>query len=40
MDCEDQERVDIVVGARLGLLKVEAHFVLSGIETVEVEVVT
>ena len=38
-DYEDLERVDTIVGARLGLLKVEAHFVLSGIEVVGVEVV-
>ena len=39
MGCEDLERVDIIVGARLGLSKVEAHFALSEIEVVEVEVV-
>ena len=37
MDCEDLGQVDIMVEAYLGSLRVEAHFVLSGIEVVEVE---
>ena len=35
---EGRERVDTIVEACLRLSKVEAHFVLSGIEVVEVEV--
>ena len=38
-DYEDLEQVDIVVEAHLGLLKAEAHFVLSGTVVVEAEVV-
>ena len=34
---EGLEQVDRVVEARLRLSKIEAHFVLSGIEVVEVE---
>ena len=36
--CEGLERVDRVVEARLEWWRVEVHFVLSGIEVVEVEV--
>ena len=40
-DCEGLEQVDKVVGVHLkGLEIVETHFVLSGIEVVEVEIVT
>ena len=36
---EGRERVDTIVEARLGLSKVEAHFALSEVAVVEVEVV-
>ena len=39
MDYEDLEQVDRVVEARSELLRVEAHFVLSGLEGAEVVVV-
>ena len=40
MDLENLERVDTVVEACSGLLRVEAHSVLLAVEVVEVEVVT
>ena len=39
MDCAGLGQVDKVVGVHLKWLKVEAHFVLSGLEVIEVEVV-
>ena len=39
MGCEDLERVDIVVGARFGLSRIETYFGLLEFGVVEAEVV-